>query len=250
MSVVFFIVPIVLVFGGVMLYYTLVLKKKYSPQVQEENQQKLNEIEQELSSNKEKIVSDYYNDEAKLKPIKDVISDEKIIGTASCLERQSAGEKAKNILTGNRVVIVDNFYLVLTDKALHYLEFNGSVAVEHDVFALQDLSGVRVEKPSLADKAKFEVFSKNIGGNISSNNVHKLIFSCNGSHYEFFFFDNIYGYPLFDFDDATKMKTYRGESIFNYKTLMSPNKSKAVLMESILNPIIAKDFYNKISSYN
>lgn len=89
----------------------------------------------------------------------------------------------------------------------------------------------------------------NVMANMAGNSkVCKLAFTSNEKKYKIYFYNTITGYPIFEFDDATKMKAYEGNTQFNYKMLMTKDKPKEVLIEGRILPIIGENFRTILKS--
>lgn len=239
----FVIISIVVMLIAFYLVYTLYFKKKYNPEHQAKVSGQYAEIDQEIQSGKENIIQQFLSDKTKLQPLKEAVKNDKILGITSCIEMQSTADKLRGFISPVKRVIVDNFYLIATENELHYIDFNGVQVVDHLVFNYSNLSNVQLGQMSALEKTKFDALNQNVAANMAGNSkVWKLSFTSQEKNYSIYLYDTIIGYPIFEFDQATKMKSYPGDTQFNYKMLMQKDKPKTVLMEGRILPLIGEDF--------
>lgn len=142
------------------------------------------------------------------KPVYDSLSAETITGITSCMEKRDFSDVAyqamiktisKSMGSGYRQVDnYDAYFLVLTDKQLHYFVFDEKRCELHTLFPLNEIQ-------------QFTVSNTNISDNLAGGNMvgKKISFTQNGTAHKFYYFETIIKTPdnrWFSFTDTAANK--------------------------------------------
>lgn len=181
-----YIVPMAII--GIFLIIYLVYMKFYFPKQKEKYTQLDNEFNQEWNQNKDSILNEYLDDSNAFGLISEVTKGEKIIGMISSDKlpdsiKNKAKEAVVGAITFTKKVDMSLYYLVATDKALHYTGFDGEKCFIHDVFDYNQISERNLTKN------KFSFLYKN----------EKISFPVNS--------DFLIGYPRFNVHEISKTPT-------------------------------------------
>ncbi len=187
----------VIILAIILLAY-LGFMKFYYPKFKEQYEQNEQSVQKEWNEKKDEIISEYFTNPNKFGLISDVTENETIIGMMSGHLPEDFKSK---LLTGlkdaaalTRSVDMSHYYLVATDKGLHYVGFDGEKCFLNEVFDYNKIFQAQTTKDSLTFEYKEE----------------KLKFSI----------DNespiaINGYPRFDVHERSKAATSNDRSL-NY----------------------------------
>lgn len=157
-----YIIPLAII--GVFLVIYLVYMKFYFPKMQEKYKQLDNEFNQEWNQNKEAVLSEYLDDPNKFGLISEVTEGEKIIGMLSSKGlpdslKNKAKEAVIGAITFTSKVDMSLYYLVATDKALHYTGFDGEKCFVHEIFDYNQISERNMTKNKFSFLYKNEKIS-------------------------------------------------------------------------------------------
>ena len=149
---------------GVIMVAYLIYMKFYFPKVRQQYEQLDNEFNQEWAQDKETVLSEYIEDSNKFGLLSDVTKGEKIIGILSSKGlpdslKDKAKEAVIGALTFTRKVDMSLYYLVATDKALHYTGFDGEKCFFHEVFDYNQISERNMTKNKISFFYKNEKIS-------------------------------------------------------------------------------------------
>lgn len=149
------------------------------------------EADTEYRTNKEQILQEYYADPNRFALFKEVIPEEDIKGIASFAEPKKMSkaitEGIKTSITRVKKVNVDHFYMVITDKSLHAIEFNGENSVDHNVFDLGEIQEMNVGRVSMKDQMT----------GAADGNLVRLQFKYKDKDYSYNLYKTMFGYPRF-----------------------------------------------------
>lgn len=153
-----FLAILLLVYFGYMKFYYPKFKQKF-----EENEKQAKE---EWEQNQEKIINEYLTNPNKFGLISDVTEGETIIGmmSGSLPEgfKSTVMKSLKDTITFTKSVDMSHYYLVATDKGMHYLGFDGEKCFINEVFDYNLIQLVETTKKTLSfdyknEKIKFNV---------------------------------------------------------------------------------------------
>ncbi len=155
----------VVILGVILLAY-LAFMKFYYPKFKQQYEQNEQKAQQEWSEKKEEIISEYFTNPNKFGLISDVTKGENIIGMISGHLPKDFKSKLmtglKDTLTLTKSVDMGAYYLVATDKGLHYVGFDGEKCFINEVFAYENILRPQTAKNSFSFEYKDEQFKFNV----------------------------------------------------------------------------------------
>lgn len=192
-------IPIIVIVGFIV--YQYVLLPKMNAKHEDKQARLVDEFAKKIAGKEAETKQEYIRTNPHIKPIVFQINDSDIIGIVSCQEKRDTGDllrqnavnlagKAVGKLTGVRVREVDNtedYYLVLTDKNIHYVHFNDNARCkEHLVFSRNEISRPESGEVSAGDALK---------NNAYQGETKRVSFDYDGKTYKFFVYDQFYAFP-------------------------------------------------------
>jgi len=145
----------------------------------------------EFNESRDRLLDEYYADRNRFGLFKQVIPDEQIVGIVNYAEPKKVGksvaEGLKTSITGMKKVNVDMFYVILTDKNLHFIEFNGENSVDHTTFDLNEISDLTAGRVSAKDQMM------GVDGSLV-----RLKFNYKENEYSYNAYKTMFGYPRFE----------------------------------------------------
>ncbi len=194
-----------IVVAGAMYYFIPKMVKKYTAETTErQTNEYLASVGQQAGAERKQALED----PTVFKPIADSIGGEAVKGITSCMEKRDFTDvayqamiKVINKSMGSGYRHVDNYdayFLVLTDRQLHYFAFDERKCNTHLVFPLQDMQQFTITNTGATDNIT--------GGNMAGR---KLSFIYKGETHRFYYFESIVKTPdnrYFSFVDPAANK--------------------------------------------
>lgn len=223
---------VILVVGGFFIY-----TKYVKPAMSGKYGEAYVEAQKEFDENRDKLLNEYFDDRNRFGMFKEAIGgDEKIEGIVSCVVPKSVGksigEGIKTGITGIKKVDMDLYFLVVTDKNLHHIDFNGENSVDHLVLSLGDIKNMTIAKAS----------SLNLKDQITGiqGNIDKMKFEYKDKEFSFNLYRSIVGYPRFE---AVKDSNGQyGHSYFYDPTGGAGYSPKGMMTREFMIDGMVKDF--------
>ena len=231
---------VILVIGGWFLWTKVIqpqMSVKYgelATEAQKEFDERGAEIREEAFSNPDKFGA--FN--------KIIPEDEKIVAIASYLEPKSIGKnllgEAKTMVTNVRKVNMCHFYFILTDKNLHSVAFNGENSVSHDIFDLEGIQDMKIEK---AGSNYASGLKDALSGVEGGGQYEKLKFTYKDKKYEYNLERVVTGFPIFEVKkDVMSENFYRIYKAYGEKNEVYDYKTKAFYLDSTFRSQLYRDF--------
>ena len=181
------VITVIILLGLGMYVYPKFIKPMMSGKVGEAYTEALNDF----NANKETIMGEYFADKDRFALFRQVIPDEQIVGIASFTEPKKVGksitEGLKTSVTGVKKVNVDMFYMVVADKHLHAIEFDGENSIDHTVFDLAEVRDVEVGRVSAKDQMM------GVDGGLV-----RFKFKYKDNDYSYNLYKTMFGFPRFE----------------------------------------------------
>ena len=192
MQYIYYLIPLVLIVGMGIYYFTVL------PKLKQKSAQGMQQLKDSLKGHEEEKKAFYLSDEKTLKPITEALKGEKIQAIVSCLQKQNfkdvAKRKAINALSDMSRELVgmefgkdhneDAYFLVVTDRTLHYLVFK-----EGELKEKIDYEFSKIKAPTLGEGGIADVVQ---GG---QKNYKKFTFDYDGEKIALFFIPMITFWP-------------------------------------------------------
>lgn len=137
-----------------------------------------------FDANEVSILGKYWSDENRFKPLQDAVPGETIVGITNASIPKKLGEKVmaglEEAVTNTITFDMGSAYLILTDRTLHYVEYNGTGIVEQHSFPLSSVQSATLE--------------------VETSGPQKLSFTAAGQPQLFRVSGACAGYPRFEVD--------------------------------------------------
>ena len=164
--------------------------KFYYPKFKQQYEQAYNESETDWNQNKDQILSEYFSNPNKFGLISQAVQGEKVLGLTSVHSAEKASwadtlkEKLVEEVTFTKSVNAALYYLVATDKGLHYTGFDGEKCFVNEVFDYSQISNPRTTQK-------------------------EIVFDYKGQKVDFYVenFPHAVGYPRFNIHERDKTAT-------------------------------------------
>ncbi|WP_338768821.1 hypothetical protein WAF17_08585 [Bernardetia sp. ABR2-2B] len=157
MSFIFPIIILGLVLGGYFYYM-----KVYYPKFKEQYTAAHDEFESEWTQDKEKIVNEYFSNPNKFGLMSEITKGENIVGVISAKLPESFKSQAKEAIVGaitfTSKADMSLYYLVATDKGLHYTVFDGEKCILNEVFDYDNIEQETINENTFSFVYKGEKF--------------------------------------------------------------------------------------------
>jgi len=233
------IVLIILVIGGWFLW-----KKVIQPQMSVKYGELATEAQKEFEEKGEEMKAEAFSNPDKFGAFRKIVpEEEKIVAIASYLEPKSIGKnllgEAKTMVTNVRKVNMSLFYFILTDKNLHAVAFNGENSVSHDIFDLDEIKDVKIQKSG----SNYASGMKDALSGVQGGNYEKLIFTYKDKKYEYNLERVVVGFPIFEVKkDGMNETFYRIYKAHGEKNEVYDYKTKAFYLDSTFRSQLYRDF--------
>jgi hypothetical protein len=127
---------------------------------------------QTFEADEASFLNRYWNDENCFKLFKTVVADEAIVGIMSCDVHTKTlhriGESIKSAITNTNTFDMNLYYLVATEKHLHFVGFDGKNSIVHDVFSIADIKSptlkVETQKLTLTFTVQAQAYAFDLQG--------------------------------------------------------------------------------------
>lgn len=239
---------VILVIGGWFLWTKVV-----QPQMGVKYGELATEAQKEFEENREAMIEEAFSNPDKFGAFRKIIpEDEKITAIASYLEPKSIGKnllsEAKTAVTNVRKVNMCLFYFILTDKNLHAVAFNGENTVSHDIFDLDEITEVKIQKAG----SNYGAGLKDALSGVQGGQYEKFIFTYKGKKYEYNLERVVVGFPIFEVrKDSMSESFYRIYKAHGEKNEVHDYKSKAFYVDSTFRSELYRNFQKAIGErYN
>lgn len=147
--------------------------KFYYPKFKQQFEENEKVVQEEWLQKKDEIISEYLTNSNKFGLISDIAKDEKVLGIMSAKIPDGFKSKLfsgiKDAVTFTKSVDMAHYYLVATDKGLHYTGFDGEKCFINEVFDYNYVTNKQTTKNALTfnykdEKLKFNLDNDNIYG--------------------------------------------------------------------------------------
>lgn len=247
-----YLIPLIIIglfLGGYFFYM-----KFYYPKYKEKWESSQKEVDQEWQENKEEILNEYFTDPNRFGLISDVTQGEKIIGIISGKLPDSFKSKAKEAIVGaitfTKKVDMAAYYLVATDKGLHYTGFDGEKCFLHEVFDYNHIMEKKMTNTNFSFVYKNEKFPFSIQQMIEGFprfNVHERSQTPNSSNRATNFF--VREYLAYEPTDNTYYKQ-TGSIIPKINTgMMGKMASKEGIKDAKIRAYLLEGFKKKLGVF-
>jgi hypothetical protein len=192
----YYVVPAII--AAVFILYVVFVLPKLQQKMAAQATEHMKDFENRIKGREEEEKQRILSDPDLFQPIGLRLSDEKVIGITSCMEKRDFKDVLKQGLingvgrmVGKTVGIgfrrtdnTDAYYLILTDKQLHYMMFDEKVCKHHLSFPLTNLADVKLENGGFKDSYT--------GG---QQGAKKLTFKLNGKEEKLYYYEHIVKLP-------------------------------------------------------
>ena len=208
------------------------------------------EAEKEYAEKGVEIREEAFGNPDKFGIFKKIIPEgEAIVAIASYLEPRSIGKnllgEAKTMVTNVRKVNMCLFYFILTDKCLNAVAFNGENSVSHDMFDLDEIQEVKVEKAG----SNYASGLKDALSGQESANCDKLKFTYKDKKYEYNMERVVTGFPIFEVKkDVMNENFYRIYNADKDNSQVNDYKTKEFYVDSKFRSELYREFMEAVGT--
>lgn len=204
------------------------------------------EAQKDYEENATQIKEEAFSNPDKFGAFKTIIPEnEKIIAIASFLEPKSIGKnllgETKTLLTNIKKVNMSLFYIILTDENLHAVAYNGKNTVSHDIFDLNEIKDMVIEKSASAKNALKNALSGVEGY------YDKMIFAYKDQKHTYNLKLVVEGFPIFDVHKDTVNNTFYRTYKASSAQEATDNKKKEYYIDNTLRSSLYREFQKAIS---
>ena len=237
---------VILVIGGIFLW-----TKVIQPQMAGKYSGLATEAQKEFDEKGEAMKAEAFKNPDKFGIFRQIVpEDEKIVAIASYAEPKSIGKnllsEAKTVVTNVRKVNMCLFYLILSDKNLHAVAVNGENSISHDIYELNEMRDVEIEK---AGSNYASSIKDALSGVENTGQLEKLKFMYKDKKCDFNLEQFVEGFPIFtvrkDTVNETFYRVYKAEGEEND---LHDYKNKAFYLDSTFRTSLYQDFQKAMTA--